>query len=210
MFKVSHSHHHDWHSSEYVDRWAAKQDTKEIDRQEAFLVLANTMPYDKTAAINILDLGAGYGALTQFLLTRFSQATAVCQDESGEMAKLGQQRMAGLSRRFRYEISDFSKAGWSRSLEMRFEAVVSSIAIHNVNDPRIIRRVYNDVFQLVTPGGCFLNFDRMHPPLDDQLTWLTEAGFRNVECFWKSDRRALFGGFRSSDVESRDSLRQMP
>jgi rhodanese-related sulfurtransferase len=48
----------------------------------------------------------------------------------------------------------------------------------------------------VTPGGCFLNFDRMTPSLNQQLKWLKEAGFENVKCFWDGGRRALVGGFK--------------
>ena len=63
--------HHDWESSDYVSRWAERQDEREVDRQEPFRVMAETIPYEKKAAIKILDLGAGYGALTQFLLQHF-------------------------------------------------------------------------------------------------------------------------------------------
>jgi hypothetical protein len=49
---------------------------------------------------------------------------------------------------------------------------------------------------LVKTGGCFLNFDRMTPSKKDQLTWLQDAGFRNVQCFWDGGRRALVGGYR--------------
>ena len=85
----SHSHdHHQWHSREYVSKWAAGQDPKEKDRKEAFRVLADTIPYEKNLPIRILDLGAGYGALTKFLLERFPKATAICQDGSEEMTKL--------------------------------------------------------------------------------------------------------------------------
>ena len=187
--------HHDWESSDYVSRWAERQDEREVDRQEPFRVMAETIPYEKKAAIKILDLGAGYGALTQFLLQHFSNATAVCQDGSEEMAKLGRKRMDDLAERLSYVLCDFSKQGWSRKLKGQYEAVVSSIAIHNVRAPSVIRRIYQDVFPLVKPAGCFLNFDRMSPPLEDQMEWLREAGFKDVKAFWKGGSRAIFGGF---------------
>ena len=94
-----HAHdHHDWASPEYVSKWAQGQDLKELQRQEAFAVLADTIPYDKTLPIKILDLGAGYGGLSRFLLERFPNATAICQDGSEEMAKLGHERMEGTQR----------------------------------------------------------------------------------------------------------------
>ena len=191
-----HDHHpHDWDSSKYVSRWAEGQDKKENDRQEPFQVLAETIPYDKKLPIRILDVGAGYGALTQFLLNYFPKATAICQDGSKEMAKLGQERMKQLKGRFDYVLCDFSKSGWTETLTGPFEAVVSSIAIHNVS-PKIIERIYSDIFPLVNGGGCFINFDRERPPLEEQFQWLKEAGFQNVERFWRRGNRSLFGGFK--------------
>ena len=52
-------------------------------RQEPFRVLAQTIPYDKKLPIRILDVGAGYGALTQFLLSYFPNATAVLPGRVG-------------------------------------------------------------------------------------------------------------------------------
>jgi hypothetical protein len=93
-------------------------------------------------------------------------------------------------------LCDFSKAGWSRKIKGPFDAVVSSIAIHNVREQEIISSIYEETFGLVKPGGCFLNFDRMHPSKKAQLAWLKRAGFARVKCFWDGGRRALVGGFR--------------
>jgi cyclopropane fatty-acyl-phospholipid synthase-like methyltransferase len=188
--------HHDWSSREYVSRWAEQQDTREANRQEVFRLMAKTLPYEKNAPIRILDIGAGYGALAQFMLNYFPNATAVCHDGSEEMAKLGAKRMAALKERVKYALSDLSKPGWSKKIDGPFEAAVSSIAIHNVRSHDIIRSIYAEIPSLVTPGGCFLNFDRMTPSLNQQLKWLKEAGFENVECLWDGGRRALVGGFK--------------
>jgi ubiquinone/menaquinone biosynthesis C-methylase UbiE len=205
MADSSHQHHgdqqhshdpHNWTSSEYVSKWAKGQDPKEIKRQEAFGLLADTIPYEKSATIKILDMGAGYGALTKFLLERFPNATAICQDGSEEMAKLGRERMKHLAGRFEYVLCDFSKPGWSKLLPGPFEAIVSSIAIHNVGSPNIIRGIYEDAYTLVKPGGCFLNFDRPRPPWEDQMQWLRGAGFKDVRNFWHDADRAVFGGFK--------------
>jgi ubiquinone/menaquinone biosynthesis C-methylase UbiE len=196
-FHSSHGHdHHHWDSAEYVSNWAKGQDPKESNRQEAFRMLADTIPFNKTLPIRILDLGAGYGGLTKFLLESFPNATAVCQDGSKEMAKLGGERMKNLAGRFEYVLCDFAEAGWSQKLKGPFEAVVSSIAIHNVGEPKIIQRIYEDVFPLVKTGGCFLNFDRHRPPIADQMQWLRGAGFADVQCFWQDENRAVFGGFK--------------
>jgi ubiquinone/menaquinone biosynthesis C-methylase UbiE len=188
--------HHDWSSQQYVNQWAEGQDKRELEREEIFRLIARTLSDDSQAALTILDLGAGYGALAQFLLKHFPNARALCQDGSEEMAQLGRQRMQHLTGRFDYVLCDFSKPGWDRKIKGPFDAVVSAIAIHNVRSPEIIKSIYREIFLLVKTGGCFLNFDRMTPSKEDQLTWLQEAGFRNVQCFWDGGRRALVGGYR--------------
>jgi ubiquinone/menaquinone biosynthesis C-methylase UbiE len=202
MASISHSSqghdHHQWDSPDYVSKWATGQDPKEKDRQEPFRLLADTIPFDQKLPIKILDLGAGYGALTQFLLHRFPNASAVCQDGSKEMAKLGGERMKNLAGRFKYVLCDFAQHRWSQKLKGPFEAVVSSIAIHNVREPKIIQRIYEDVFPLVKTGGCFLNFDRHRPPIEDQMKWLRGTGFKDVQCFWQDENRAVFGGFKQA------------
>ena len=195
---ISRQHdHHDWDSPNYVSRWAESQDSKEQDRYEAFIVLADAIPFDRKLPIRILDLGAGYGALIQFLLKRFPNATAVCQDASKEMAKLGAERMKRFSGRFEYVFCAFARDGWSRKIKGPFEAVASSIAIHNVRDSKIIKAIYHAVFPLVKAGGCFLNFDRPRPPWQEQMTWLRGAGFEDVQIFWQNENRAVFGGFKN-------------
>jgi len=188
--------HHDWNSKEYVDTWAEQQDQREVERRHVFQLMARSLPYDRNAKFEILDLGAGYGALAQFLLDRFPNANAVCQDGSAAMAKLGRKRMEHFGDRVNYALSDFSKPGWSRKLKGPFGAVVSSIAIHNVREPQTIRSIYAETFPLVKTGGCFLNFDRMTPSLDRQMKWLREAGFGDVRSLWDGGRRALIGGFK--------------
>jgi len=103
--------HHDWSSQKYVSRWAERQDEREVERAKIFRSMADVVSKDRDAAIYILDLGAGYGALAQFLLRHFPNAKAVCQDGSAEMAKLGRKRMAALKGRFKYVVCDFSKPG---------------------------------------------------------------------------------------------------
>ena len=187
---------HDWSSKEYVRDWAIYQDGCEEERRPQFQMLADAIPFPKDATMQILDVGAGYGAVTQFLLEQFPNATALCQDGSEEMAKLGRRRMAKWKGRFDYVIADFSKPGWSRAIDGSFDAVVSTIAIHNVRVPRIIEAIYKEVFELLKPGGCFLNLDLVFVPLAKQLDWLKAAGFSEVSLTWHEGREALFGGRR--------------
>ena len=93
-------------------------------------------------------------------------------------------------------LADFSRHGWSKLMPGPFEAIASSIAVHNVNSPNIIRGIYEDAYTLVHPGGCFLNFDRHEPPIEEQMKWLRGVGFKDRQCFCRDENRAVFGGFR--------------
>ncbi len=109
--------HHDWSSQQYINQWAEGQDKREVEREEIFRLIARILSDNSQAALTILDLGAGYGTLTQFLLKHFPNARALCRDRSEEMAKLGRQRMEHLTRRLDYVLCDFSKPGWLQKIK---------------------------------------------------------------------------------------------
>jgi tRNA (cmo5U34)-methyltransferase len=101
-----------------------------------------------------------------------------------------------------------------------FDAVVSSFAIHHTTDARK-HQIFAEVFALLRPGGVFanlehvasptsrlheqflarLNEDRDDPsnklaPVEDQLGWLREVGYDDVDCLWKWRELALLVGWR--------------
>jgi len=108
----------------------------------------------------------------------------------------------------------------------RFDAVVSSMAIHHLAHARK-RSLYAEVFDVLTPGGVFANFEhvasptpRLHraffaaidEPLDHedpsdllldvetQCAWLRELGFDDVDCYWKWLEMALLIGVKPSST----------
>lgn len=187
--------HHDWESPDYVRDWAQRQDSSKPHREPAFAVIADSLPIERNAPIKFLDIGSGYGALTAFLLSEFPKAQAVCHDGSAEMLALAREHLASFKGRVEFVQSDLSQSGWSAKLPGRFDAAVSSIAIHNVREHETIRAIYAETLDVLNAGGCFLNLDRMRPSVDQQLQWLRDGGFANVKNFWDGGKRAIVGGF---------------
>ncbi len=104
----------------------------------------------------------------------------------------------------------------------RFDAVVSSLAIHHLPDERK-RSLYAEAYGLLEPGGVFANFEHVASPserlhreffaaideplewedpsdllldVETQLRWLREIGFVDVDCHWKWRELALLAGVR--------------
>jgi tRNA (cmo5U34)-methyltransferase len=233
---------HDWHSPQYVEDWISSAETRDAERRIILRRLVSLISQPADAAIRVLDVGAGYGALSAQILDRFPQAQLVCQDFSEPMFAQARQRLAWASERVSFTQSDLSDPRWTHALTGPFDAVVSAIAIHNVRYPERIRAIYSEIFDVLAPGGCFLNYDlifvrgpaaaaaydsarsledwvqggdgeasRPHTvatersaderetiTLEQQLCWLREGGFQDVECFWKEMRNVIIGGFRSA------------
>ncbi len=111
----------------------------------------------------MLDIGAGYGALTQQVLEEYPNATAVCHDFSEPMLAEARRRLSWAASRLSFVKADLFDPNWADQAGGPFDAVVSAIAIHNVRLPERIRAIYHELYPLVAPGGCFLNYELIAP-----------------------------------------------
>ncbi len=192
--------HHDWHSWEYVDRWISTDASRDAQRKPLLQRVASLILRPTNVAIQVLDVGAGYGALSEQVLERFPRAHLVCLDYSEPMFAHARERLDWASQRVSFVRGDLMEPAWTERLSGPFDAVVSAIAIHNVRHPERIRAIYGEIVDLVKPGGTFLNcdliFGREPATLEHQLGWLREAGLEKVECFWEQGRSAIIGGLK--------------
>ena len=63
-------------------------------RGEQLTMVARLLPWSGEKAISVLDLGAGFGALTEEVLHRFPQASVTCVDGSTVSVELARQLLA--------------------------------------------------------------------------------------------------------------------
>jgi SAM-dependent methyltransferase len=184
-------------------------------RAEGEGVLLEHVPRD---ARRILDLGTGDGRLLALLQVDRPEMLGVGVDFSEIMLEAARKRYADDER---IELVKHDLAEPLSALG-RFDAVVSSMAIHHLEHERK-RSLYGEVFDLLEPGGVFANFEhvasathRLHAaffaaigePLENedpsdrlldvetQLGWLRELGFDDVDCYWKWLEMALLIGVK--------------
>lgn len=107
------------------------------------------------------DLGAGDGSFAQLLMDAQPKATGVLVDFSEPMLEAARDRLAAYPGRWEPVAADLSKSGWRSVVpEGRFGAIVSALCIHHLPDWRK-RELYGEVFELLEPGGIFLNCDHV-------------------------------------------------
>lgn len=184
-------------------------------RLEGEGVLLEHVPRD---ARRVLDLGTGDGRLLALLQAEREEMRGVGVDFSAIMLGAARERFAGDSR---IELVEHDLSQPLSALG-RFDAVVSSMAIHHLEHERK-RSLYGEVFDLLEPGGVFANFEHVASPtprlhaaffeaigeplenedpsdrlldVETQLGWLREIGFEDVDCYWKWLEMALLIGVK--------------
>ena len=208
----------EWEDPERAEAWpSVRQRLPHAPDAEAMLVEHLV----SGPVTRILDLGTGDGHLISRLGECWPDAIAVGLDVSATLVETARQRFAD-SDKVRVEVFDLMEP-LPQALG-QFDLVVSSLAIHHLPDERK-RTLFSEVFELVTGGGAFYDLDcvasstvelhalsqaafgfdtRREDPsdqparLEDQLTWLNDAGFEHVDCFWKWLELSLVGGRKPS------------
>ena len=152
-----------------------------------------------------LDLGAGDGRLMAAIRERHPGATAVGLDASEPMLSRAIERFDG------DPLVDLRKCDLGLPLADpgSADAVVSALSIHHLVDERK-QELFGEIHSLLSPGGVFANLDlvsaasrRLHErfrreigrteddpsdrlaDLSEQMGWLREIGFAEVDCHFK-------------------------
>jgi ubiquinone/menaquinone biosynthesis C-methylase UbiE len=182
---------HDWHSTDYVEKWITRDVARDRERRPLLQQMFSFAPFSCEAELAVLDIGAGYGVVSEEVLQAFPRARITLQDYSQPMLDHARQRLAGQSDRLRYVLCDLIDPSWLQQVGGPFDLAVSAIAIHNLRNPEKIFACYRAIHDLLKPGGCFLNCDRFVEGVEPHLAELRGAGFGHVECPWQEPPRAI-------------------
>ncbi|MDA9554768.1 class I SAM-dependent methyltransferase [Pelobium sp.] len=98
----------------------------------------------------ILDLGCGTGNLTAAILHHFPNSEIHVLDISADILKECKERFKHQTNII-YHQQDFSQLNFEDNY---FDLVISSIAIHHIQDPEKAK-LYQKILQILSPGGIF-------------------------------------------------------
>ena len=188
----------------------------------------NLIPFDKADSFTFLDLGAGTGLLTSFIINLFPNAKGTLIDVSEKMMEKAVERFSS-NKRVSFLESDYS----NDPLPDRNDIIVSAMSIHHLSDKEK-KLLYQRVYDGLTRRGVFINADLVRGEtvnternyqamwmdwikkvglgdeelsgiiermghdrpslLGDQLQWLKNIGFLDVDCYYKYYNFAVYSG----------------
>ena len=134
-----------------------------------FSVAVEIIPFAHDRPLEIADLGAGSGLFTRHVQSAYPNAAFTLVDASREMLDLARKRFQQRTDSFSFieqRLEDFSEPE-------RFDVVISSLAIHHLEDADK-RSLFKRIFNALRPGGAFIHVDQIRgqPPFD-RLYWET-------------------------------------
>jgi SAM-dependent methyltransferase len=179
---------HDWHSREYVNNWIERDITRDNVRRPLLQQILALTPFMPEAEINVLDVGAGYGLVSEQVLRIFPRARLTLQDYSAPMFEQARSRLRLHNSQISYVLSDLRDPRWMGELQVPFDLIVSGLAIHNLREQSLMQACYRSIYELLRPTGIFLDYDLfglIEGGVDTHRRWLHAAGFERIECTWE-------------------------
>ena len=185
--------HHDWHSPGYVAQWIARDLTRDDERRLRLREMLAAAPLARDAEVAVLDVGGGYGVVSEEVLRHFSRAVVTLQDYSQPMLDQARERLAAFRSRVKYALGDLRDPAWTAAVGGPFDLAVSAIAIHNLRDRGEIAACYRAIASVLKPGGMFLDYDLfgLIGGVEAQTETIRKAGFAAVDCLWQEGRLAV-------------------
>ncbi len=140
-------------SVEYYDDWMRKALP---GYKDLWGTAKELIPFDEEAALDVLDLGAGTGLFSKFVLEKYPRANFVLYDLADRMLEVARDRFGPAIRQFQFVVGDYRKIEATHE----FDLVISSLSIHHLVDEEK-RELFKRIYGLLRYGGLFINIDQV-------------------------------------------------
>ena len=190
---------HDWHSESYVDWWIARDEGRDIERRQRLRDMLSHAGLARDAEAAVLDIGGGYGVVSEEVLSAFPRARVTLQDYSEPMLDAARRRLSRYAGRIGFVLADLREPSWTERVGGPFDLAVSAIAIHNLRDPALIAACYRAIADVLKTGALFLDYDLFFDRtggLPRHLQLMKEAGFARTACLWQQPPHATVAAYR--------------
>jgi tRNA (cmo5U34)-methyltransferase len=164
--------------SQRVKKYDADMELMHPNRSKMVPVAIEVLPFPRTAVLRVIDLGIGTGYFTERFLTHFPNSRVLGIDGAQAMVELAKERLRALASRIEFVIGDFRNLQQLVPSVGTFDLVFSAYALHHLSRPDK-ETVLQQVVELLTPGGWFINADLIvadSPELESRLQEIRVLG----------------------------------
>ena len=188
---------HDWQSQAYVDEWIRRDVQRDDERRPRLKEMLTHISLSPSAEIDVLDVGGGFGVVTQEVLRAFPHARVTLQDYSQPMLSHARSRLAGHADQVSYVLADLRDPSWADRAGGPFDLVVSGWAIHNLEDAEPISACYKAITRLLKSGAPFLDYDLFDfaGGVELHIELLRSIGFTRVDSLWRQAPAAIIAAY---------------
>lgn len=116
--------------------------------------LIDSVQFDTSESIRIIDLGCGTGTVAKRLGDKFPNSTIVCLDIASKMIDIAKYKLNN-RKNTEFIVGDFSTIDFKEP----FDVVVSSLALHHIQADDEKKEFYTKIYNILTKSGQFLNAD---------------------------------------------------
>lgn len=146
-------------SADYLLIRSALPNFEELQRLVAEAV-AGCVPRGSAACLRVLDLGCGDGVTTETILSRCPDVQITALDSEESMVGQATEHLADAVRDGRCQVVLQDALTYLRGQpECTFDVVASALVLHNLTH-NYRHAVHEAIFQVLRPGGWFINADR--------------------------------------------------
>lgn len=136
------------------------------NRERMIEVALDFLPASPDAPLRFLDLGAGTGLFAAAVLARHPRASVVAVDGAAEMSRMAEARLGRDAVRVDFVVGDFRDLGALLAPGERFDAIVSSFALHHLDGAEKVG-VLGACVERLRPGAWLCNADLIVQECDE-------------------------------------------
>ena len=143
-------------------------------REEQARLICDLIPAEPGEHFMGVDIGCGEGKLSKAILERYAEAQMTLLDGSESMLTRAAENLGEYAYQIDLRAFDLFQTDWLDELPRRFRCIVSSLAIHHLDDAGK-RALFARLFEHLAPGGALLIADLVHPPTEQVAdAWANE------------------------------------